>query len=249
MNELINIIEKDGQLVVSSRQVAEDFEKEHRNITRDIEALKKDVLNFEQMFIQSTYEDSYGRKQKEYLLNRDGFSLLVMGFTGKAALDWKLKYIDAFNRMERTLTEKMEGLSPLLRELIEIEQRQNRQEKAIAETNARLDSIKDTITLNTQGWREECRKLIARIARAWGGNGFIGDVNSEIYKLVDERAGVSLATRRTNKRQRMALEGASRTKRDRITFVDIIAEDKKLIEIYTAIVKEMAVKYLDERAI
>lgn len=103
MNQLTQI--NNGQVVVSSRQIAEDFEKEHRNITRDIESYR-DALKNEQMFFKDSYVDSYGRKQKMYLLNRDGFSLLVMGFTGKKALDWKLKYIEAFNRMERMLSEK-----------------------------------------------------------------------------------------------------------------------------------------------
>ena len=100
MNELTII--NNGQAVVSSRQIAEDFKKEHRHVTRDIESYK-DVSSFGQMFFQDTYLDSYGRKQRMYLINRDGFSLLVMSFTGKEALEWKLKYIEAFNRMEKIL--------------------------------------------------------------------------------------------------------------------------------------------------
>lgn len=99
MKDLITI-NNDGQPVASSRDIAEHFEKEHRNVLRDIDDLRKDVLNFEQMFFSVEIPDSYGRPQRAYLMNRDGFSLLVMGFTGKSALEWKLKYIDAFNRME-----------------------------------------------------------------------------------------------------------------------------------------------------
>lgn len=55
------------------------------------------------MFTESTYISSRGRKEIEYLMNRDGFSLLVMGFTSSKALEWKLKYIDAFNKMEDRL--------------------------------------------------------------------------------------------------------------------------------------------------
>lgn len=101
MNELIKI--KNDQLVVSSRQISDNFEKEHRHILRSIDSLKEDVPNFGQMFIEDEEPDTYGRPQRVYLMNRDGFSLLVMGFTGKKALDWKLKYIDAFNRMETSL--------------------------------------------------------------------------------------------------------------------------------------------------
>ena len=91
-----------NQIVVSSKEVAEHFEKRHDHVLRDIENLaKKDVLNFGEMFFEDVYEDSYGRKQKCYLMNRDGFSLLVMGFTGDEALEWKLKYIEAFNMLEK----------------------------------------------------------------------------------------------------------------------------------------------------
>ena len=85
--------------------------------------------------------------------------------------------------------------------------------------------------------------MIVKHAQKMGGNEYIREVIKEVYDLVDERAGVSLAPRLTNKRRRMADEGACKSTRDKLTKVDVIADDKKLIEIYLAIVKEMAVKY------
>lgn len=95
-----------GEPVASSRQIAENFEKRHDHVMRDIDAIKKDVPNFGEMFFETTAPDSYGREQRAYLMNRDGFTLLAMGFTGKAALEWKLKYIAAFNEMKKKLTEQ-----------------------------------------------------------------------------------------------------------------------------------------------
>lgn len=95
-----------GEPVASSRQIAENFEKRHDHVMRDIDAIKKDVPNFGEMFFETTAPDSYGREQRAYLMNRDGFTLLAMGFTGKAALEWKLKYIAAFNEMEKKLAEQ-----------------------------------------------------------------------------------------------------------------------------------------------
>lgn len=109
MNNLVEI--KNNQVVVSSRQVAEHFGKEHAKVLRSID----DILNsltdshkpkmalLKQMFDLSTYLDASNRERSEYLMNRDGFSLLVMGFTGKEALQWKMKYIAAFNEMEQEL--------------------------------------------------------------------------------------------------------------------------------------------------
>ena len=103
---LVNIteIEKEEILTVNSRDIAEHFEKEHKHVIRDIDLyISKDVSKIGPMFYESTSPDSYGRRQKCYLMNRDGFTLLVMGFTGQKALEWKLKYIQAFNEMEKEL--------------------------------------------------------------------------------------------------------------------------------------------------
>lgn len=105
MNDII-LSTQNGEPVVSSRQIAENFGKNHRDVLRAVDNLKEDVRNFAQMFFESTEPDSYGREQRAYLMNRDGFTLLAMGFTGKAALEWKLKYIAAFNEMEKKLTEQ-----------------------------------------------------------------------------------------------------------------------------------------------
>ncbi|MDP2876744.1 MAG: Rha family transcriptional regulator [Holophaga sp.] len=109
-----------GQPVVSSLTVAEHFKKRHDNVMRSIEALKSDLpedvaaLNFE----GSEYTDASGRKLPAYHLARDGFSLLAMGFTGKKALDWKIRYIQAFNAMEAGLRAKAQQL-PAERKLLE----------------------------------------------------------------------------------------------------------------------------------
>ena len=101
MNNLV--IMKDQQAVTSSLQVAETFDKRHDHIIRDIEKLQKDLPNFGEMFLPSNIPDGYGRSRKAYYMNRDGFTLLAMGFTGKKALKFKLKYIEAFNQMDNEL--------------------------------------------------------------------------------------------------------------------------------------------------
>lgn len=101
---LVNITElnKEEVLTVSSRDIAESFEKEHKNVLQSIENLAAENSATKTMFIKSEYENR-GKKYPEYLITRDGFSLLVMGFTGQKALEWKLKYIKAFNEMEKEL--------------------------------------------------------------------------------------------------------------------------------------------------
>lgn len=107
-NELM-IYEHKEHAVVSSRVIAERFGKEHRNVVAAIEnkipSLTAEKLAVKNYFIRTNYEHR-GNNYKEYLLTRDGFSFIVMGFTGREADAWKLKYIQAFNRMEAFIKER-----------------------------------------------------------------------------------------------------------------------------------------------
>lgn len=98
------VIMRDRKAVTSSLTIADTFEKDHRHVLRDIDNLQKDVPNFGQMFSLGDEPDSYGRPRRVYYMNRDGFTLLAMGFTGQKAFSFKLKYIEAFNSMETQIT-------------------------------------------------------------------------------------------------------------------------------------------------
>lgn len=89
MSEII-LQNKNGQILASSREVAEKFGKRNPDVNRSIENLIVQNCTVKNMFTESTYISGRGRKEVEYLMNRDGFSLLVMGFTGSKALEWKL---------------------------------------------------------------------------------------------------------------------------------------------------------------
>ena len=104
MNEII-LSTQNGEPVASSRQIAENFGKEHKHVLTAIRQILV-AENSATKFFHETAFEYRGQKFPEYLMNRDGFSLLVMGFTGKAALEWKLKYIQAFNEMEKKLVQR-----------------------------------------------------------------------------------------------------------------------------------------------
>lgn len=106
MNELILIYRKEA--VTTSLKVAEVFHKRHDRVLRAIENLYSTTSKMGRlkMFQASTYEDIKGENRKMYYMNRDGFTLLAMGFTGRKALEFKLKYIDAFNLMEKELQKR-----------------------------------------------------------------------------------------------------------------------------------------------
>lgn len=110
MNEIV--VNRDGikvtyendQMLVSSLEVSRNFQKEHKNVLQTINNLAAENSAAKNLFYESTYENR-GKQYPMYLMNRDGFTLLAMGFTGKDALEWKLKYIQAFNEMEAKLND------------------------------------------------------------------------------------------------------------------------------------------------
>ena len=119
MNELVFFGQETGQAVTSSRKVAEVFEKEHKNVLRDIDNLlnscnsleinKSSKLSghlFEEFYEEVPAPNGGTRKLRYYLMNRDGFTLLAMGFTGEKALKFKLAYIEAFNLMEEEIKQR-----------------------------------------------------------------------------------------------------------------------------------------------
>ena len=104
MNDII-LSTQNGEPVVSSRQIAESFGKEHKHVLDAVKNLVAENSAAKSMFHLSSFENR-GKKYPMYLMNRDGFSLLAMGFTGKEAVQWKLKYIAAFNEMEKQLVQR-----------------------------------------------------------------------------------------------------------------------------------------------
>lgn len=103
MNDLV--IMHDQQAVTTSLKVAEVFSKAHRTVLSTIRNLTAKNYAVEKMFAESTYVNKQGHEQPMFYMNRDGFSLLVMGFTGEAALQFKLQYIEAFNKMDQAIKE------------------------------------------------------------------------------------------------------------------------------------------------
>lgn len=97
------VVIQNKQVVVSSRKIAESFSKRHCDVLRAISKLISSTQKCVQWFCSNKYKDSSGKTNLEYLMNKDGFMLLVMGFTGKTAMDIKIAYINAFNEMEAKL--------------------------------------------------------------------------------------------------------------------------------------------------
>ena len=104
------VIMHNRQAVTTSLQVAKSFEKQHKNVLQSIQNLAAENSATRNMFVEGTYVNR-GKEYPMVYMNRDGFSLLAMGFTGAKALQFKLAYIEAFNEMEDNLRQHPQPLT------------------------------------------------------------------------------------------------------------------------------------------
>lgn len=131
---------ENNQPVTSSLQVAESFKKRHSDVIRTIEdklSSTQNCVQYQKMFLEDSYEDKSGKRNKMYLMNKDGWTFIAMGFTGKKADEFKLKYIEAFNNMEQEL--KAQYLPTSSRELAKLSLANTE------EAHQRIDAIEDEV--------------------------------------------------------------------------------------------------------
>lgn len=263
MTELLPI--SNGQPTASSRDIAEHFGKEHKNVLRDIENLIGGLPNFEQtpMFFKTTYiHPQNGQAYPMYLMNRDGFTLLAMGFTGKEALEWKIKYINAFNAMEQELrnpkpmtANEMFSLQAQInldneREIKELKGRTAENEKRLDETNRKFDAVTTFVTsplTDADTWQERMTRHIRRAVEEFGLN--YQQFHAKLYEELERTAGVSLKCRQTRMRNRMYAAGATKTECKAVSKLAVIAADKKLRAMFETILRNEIVRLATSRAI
>ena len=150
MNEIVFRGAND-KAVTSSLLIAEKFGKEHKNVMQSIRNLIGGTAEnsaIAEMFSESTYLNEQNKEQPMFLMNRDGFTLLAMGFTGKKAMQFKLEYIKAFNSMEAQIKasqkpkSQLEILQMSINHLVEQEHRISSVERDVAETKKEIAEMK-----------------------------------------------------------------------------------------------------------
>lgn len=150
MNEIVFRGAND-QAVTSSLLIAEKFGKEHKNVMQSIRNLIGGTAEnsaIAEMFSESRYLNEQNKEQPMFLMNRDGFTLLAMGFTGKRAMQFKLEYIKAFNSMEAQIKasqkpkSQLEILQMSINQLVEQEHRLSSVERDVAETKKEIAEMK-----------------------------------------------------------------------------------------------------------
>lgn len=229
MTDGITLEQSHGIVTADSREVAEHFQKQHGHILRDIDQFRTDLSNFGEMFFESSYRDVYSRSQRCFRMTRDGFSLLVMGFTGSDALQWKVAYIQAFNAMERRIVAPPTTAEHLLHQaqlMVETERRLTHVETGVRRIAETMSRITAGVAPLGDGWQAEAERRIQTTCQQHGLD--YRDAHTHLYRVLESNARCDLNRRVMNRRQRLAQAGATRAAQDAVSRLAVIADDPDL---------------------
>ncbi|MDE6730893.1 MAG: ORF6N domain-containing protein [Oscillospiraceae bacterium] len=251
--ETFNItpIENEGKRVLTTAQLAESYETTEKRITENFNRNSDHYTEGKHFYCLT------GDELKEFLhsancglQNTNKIRTLYLWTEKGALLHAKSlntdKAWEVYDFLVENYFQKKEpdysALSPQLQFMIQMEQRQKQLETAVRSTNQRIDDMREVMQPVSDDWRPAMNKLVNRIAA--DAEYPISELYLDIYDEVDIRGGVHLDTRLEHLRERMWDRGATETYIDRLNKLDVIAQDKKLIAIYVAIVREFAAKYI-----
>lgn len=202
----------------------------------DIDAVENENFEAAQICAPS------GQTKKDHIIKLDiakEMAMLERNDKGKEVR----RYFIRVEKKYKAASLATQELSPQLQVMINLEIEQKRQAEKIEHVEERIESIREVVAIDTTSWRDDTGRILRKIGMECGDSKSYQDVRAESYQLLEKRMGVNVKQRLTNKRRRMADEGVCKSKRDKLNYLDVIADDKKLIEGYTAIVKELAIKY------
>lgn len=236
--------------MTTARKLYEFLELDNKNYSRWCKAnitdneFVEENIDYE-VFVTKEENPFGGRPTQDFKISADFAKKLAMVSKSEKGEEARDYFLIVENKLKEVAKPKCieDVLIESIQEMKSMRTRLEKQDKEIEAVQSRVDGIREVIALDTTSWRDETRNLISKMADVLGGGQAFSQVRAESYGYLEKRMGVSLQSRLTNKRRRMADEGFCKSKRDKLSYVDIIAEDKKLIEGYTAIVKEMAIKY------
>lgn len=238
MNELITV--NDGQAVVSSLDIAEHFDRKHSDVLENIRNLVAENSAAKSLFFETAYENR-GKQYPMYLMNRDGFSLLCMGFTGAKALEWKLKYIEAFNKMEKTLTEQ--STKPMTAmQMLELQVQVNKELSdridAVENNQKRIAEACSVPAVGRDEWQEDMKKYLSGLCEEYGMSYPV--MYGDLYGALERKVGCDLDRRQSNLRKRLKAAGATYKERQSVSKLTVIAKDPSLTGVFEGIVQRYA---------
>ena len=183
-----------------------------------------------------------GQTKKDHIIKLDAAKEMAMLERNEKGKQVR-RYFIRVEKKYKAASLATQELSPQLQVMINLEIEQKRQAEKLEHVEERIERNREVVAIDTTSWRDDTGRILRKIGMECGDSKSYQDVRAESYQLLEKRMGVNVKQRLTNRRRRMADEGVCKSRRDKLNYLDVIADDKKLIEGYTAIVKELAIKY------
>ncbi|WP_427814324.1 Rha family transcriptional regulator [Enterococcus sp. 22-H-5-01] len=208
------VIMKDRQAVTTSLQIAEAFDKYHKDVLEAIDSKLQSAENsahYQNMFAEGEYKDSRGRTQRLYYMNRDGFVFVAMGFNGRKADAFKLKYIEAFNQMEEHIKQQPKIAISKRDQVILALQANEETNQRVDELDDRVAELEENTVLSAGNYGYISRRISQRVAEVARGFGKLtseqrGKLHKDINSGVKAVTGVSTRTQLRNRHYETVLD-------------------------------------------
>ncbi|MDK9857594.1 Rha family transcriptional regulator [Staphylococcus equorum] len=248
MQEL-QIVKQKNELYVDSREVAEMVGKQHKNLIRDIEnyegvILQSSKLSLDDYFIQSTYLGGNNQNYKHYLLTKKGCDMVANKMTGAKGTLFTAMYVDAFHKMDEHIKQSQLNVPQTPMQALEMMfSVQKEQQEFNQRIETEVTGIRNIVGMETKNWRNDTNKVLGAIAQHLGGGEKHKMIRMEAYKLLEEKGRCKLEQRTNNRKAKMLSKGATKTQINKLSKLDVINDEPRLIEIYISVIKSMAIKY------
>lgn len=245
----LQVVEQNNEFYVDSREVAEMVGKEHKNLIRDIENYKSVILQSSNLspdnyFVESTYLGANNRQTKHYLLTKKGCDMVANKMTGSKGVLFTAMYVDAFHKMDEYIKQSQLSVPQTPMQALEMMFKvQKDQEQFNKEMKREITGIRHIVGIETKNWRNDTNKMLGAIAQHLGGGDIHQKVRVEAYKLLEEKGRCKLEQRLNNRKAKMLSQGATKTQINKVSKLDVITDEPRLIEIYISVIKSMAIKY------
>lgn len=182
-----------------------------------------------------------------YLLSERGYAKLIKIMDSDLAWDIHDQLMDEYFSMREEKSKPVSQLDAIIAGLQatkELQEKMEVVEQVQVQQQQAIQNIRNVVAINTTDWRKDTTDIINRIAMSRdGGADNIHTIRKESYDLLEKRANCKLSVRRKNLQRVMLENGVSKSKVDKVNYLDVIERDNRLKEIYITIVKEMAIKY------
>ncbi|MDN6067873.1 MAG: Rha family transcriptional regulator, partial [Staphylococcus equorum] len=242
-------VKQKNELYVDSREVAEMVGKQHKNLIRDIEnyegvILQSSKLSLDDYFIQSTYLGGNNQNYKHYLLTKKGCDMVANKMTGAKGTLFTAMYVDAFHKMDEHIKQSQLNVPQTPMQALEMMfSVQKEQQEFNQRIETEVTGIRNIVGMETKNWRNDTNKVLGAIAQHLGGGEKHKIIRMEAYKLLEEKGRCKLEQRTNNRKAKMLSKGATKTQINKLSKLDVINDEPRLIEIYISVIKSMAIKY------